>query len=133
MASGPQRGGVMHVDRRFLAWGVFFLVLGGIPLGVRAGWIPASVVEDTWGLWPLVLVGIGLHLALRRTSFDALGGLVVAGTVGLMLGSAIATGVWHFGGVGGGGRGGAAQAAGVPGRCGAPGAQSGRPPPPGLR
>src|SRR6476619_7537957 len=91
----------MHVDRRFLAWGVFFLVLGGIPLAVRQGWIPASALEGAWELWPLILIGIGLHLALRRTSLAALGGLVVAATFGLLLGSAIATGVWRFGSFGG--------------------------------
>lgn len=91
----------MHVDRRFLAWGVFFLVLGAIPLGVRQGWIPASAVAGAWALWPFILVGIGLHLALRRTSLAALGGLVVAATFGLILGSALATGVWRFGGFGG--------------------------------
>jgi hypothetical protein len=91
----------MHVDRRFLAWGVFFLLVGAIPLAVRQGWIAASVVEGAWDLWPLILVGVGLHLALRRTSLDALGGLVVAATFGLMLGSAIAIGVWRFGSLGG--------------------------------
>jgi hypothetical protein len=91
----------MHVDRRFLGWGVFFLLLGAIPLGVRQGWLPASALEGAWDLWPLILVGIGLHLALRRTSLDALGGLVVASTLGIMAGSAIAIGVWRFGGLGG--------------------------------
>ena len=91
----------MHVDRQFLAWGGFFLVLGAIPLSVRQGWIPASAVAGAWDLWPFILVGVGLHLALRRTSLAALGGLVVAATFGLILGSALATGVWRFGGFGG--------------------------------
>lgn len=91
----------MHVDRRFLAWGVFFLALGVIPLSVRQGWLPASAVEGAFELWPLILVGIGLHLALRRTSLAALGGLVVALTLGIIAGSALAVGVWRFGGLGG--------------------------------
>jgi len=99
----------MHVDRRFLAWGVFFLVLGAIPLAVRQGWILASALEGAWELWPLILIGIGLHLALRRTSLAAVGGLVVAATFGVLLGSAIATGVWRFGSFGGCGSGDAAK------------------------
>ena len=58
-------------------------------------------MAGAWALWPFILVGIGLHLALRRTSLAALGGLVVAATFGLILGSALATGVWRFGGFGG--------------------------------
>ena len=35
----------MHVDRRLLGWGVFFILLGAIPLAVRGGFLDESVVR----------------------------------------------------------------------------------------
>ena len=55
----------MHVHRRFLGWGVFFILLGAIPLAVQAGLLTAAQVADWWRFWPLILVGIGLGLLLR--------------------------------------------------------------------
>ena len=40
---GPRRSvaapleGAMHIDRRLLGWGVFFILVGAIPLAVRGG------------------------------------------------------------------------------------------------
>ncbi len=82
----------MHVNRGLLGWGVFFITLGCVPLAVRAGYLDPAAVARAWELWPLILVGIGLGLVLRRTKAAALGGLVVAVTLGLMAGSLIATG-----------------------------------------
>ena len=97
----------MRIDRGFLGWGVFLILLGAVPLAVRQGAISEGVVRDAWQLWPLILVGIGLGLVLRRTGAEFLGGLVVAGTFGLMLGSVLAVGVGGaIGGCGvGGGQG----------------------------
>jgi hypothetical protein len=92
--------GEVRIDRRFLGWGVFFVVLGAVPLAVRQGLVTEDQIRQAWGLWPLILIGIGVGLVLRRTPFEALGGLIVAGTFGLILGSAIATGDWNFGGFG---------------------------------
>lgn len=77
----------MRIDRGFLGWGVFLILLGGIPLAVNQGWLDASLVSRAWELWPLILVGIGISMLLRRTALEGLGGLVVAGTFGIMLGS----------------------------------------------
>lgn len=90
----------MRIDRRFLAWGVFFVVLGAVPLAVRQGPVSETVIERAWDLWPLILVGIGAGLVLRKTPFEPVGGVIVAGTFGLILGSALATGTWRFGGFG---------------------------------
>ena len=90
----------VRIDRRFLGWGVFFVALGAVPLAVRQGVVSEALVRDAWSLWPLVLVGIGLGLVLRRTPFEAAGGLLVAATFGLMLGAAVATGNWQFDGFG---------------------------------
>jgi hypothetical protein len=80
------------VDRRFLNWGIFLIVLGLIPLLVRLDVISSDAIADAWRLWPLILVGIGLGLLLRRTALAPLGGLVVAATIGLVIGSLIAVG-----------------------------------------
>lgn len=99
----------MAVDRRFLGWGVFFLVLGLIPLVVELGWVDASVVAGWWQLWPFVLIGIGVGMLLRRTPLAFAGGLIVAATFGLVLGSLLVVGPvigrFDIGGCGTGGRG----------------------------
>jgi hypothetical protein len=89
----------MRVNRGLLGWGVFFIVLGAVPIAVRSGAIPAELVRRAWDLWPLVLIGIGLGLVLERTRLAIVGGLVVALTFGLMGGALIATGTgWANGG-----------------------------------
>ena len=82
----------MRVNRGLLGWGVFFIVLGAVPLAVREGLLDPDVVRRAWELWPLILVGIGVGLILARTRAAVLGGLIVAVTFGLMGGALIATG-----------------------------------------
>ncbi|HEY7590441.1 MAG TPA: hypothetical protein VH723_05570 [Candidatus Limnocylindrales bacterium] len=82
----------MRLNSTLLGWGVFFLLLGGIPLAVRQGVIPAESVERAWTLWPLLLVAAGIGLLLRRTQFEILGGLLAAATFGVIAGGALATG-----------------------------------------
>ena len=82
----------MRVNRGLLGWGVFFIVLGSVPLAVREGLLDPAIVRRAWELWPLILVGIGLGLILARSRVAVLGGLVVAVTFGLMGGALIATG-----------------------------------------
>lgn len=86
----------MHIDRRLLGWGLFFVLLGTIPLAVRAGLLDKAVVAQWPLLWPVLLIGWGLGLLLRGTSLALIGGAVTAITFGVMGGGAIATG---FGGI----------------------------------
>ena len=86
----------MSVDRRLLNWGVFLVFLGGIPLAVAQGWIPSSVVSNAWELWPFILIGAGVGLILSRTPLRALGGLIVAATIGAILGAMLAVGFGGF-------------------------------------
>ena len=92
----------MRVNRSLLGWGVFFILLGAIPLAVQAGLLTSEQVADWWRFWPLILVGIGLGLLLRRTAVEALGGLIVAATFGIMLGAALSSGIGGVGGIPGG-------------------------------
>jgi hypothetical protein len=83
----------MRVRRGFLGWGVFFILVGAIPLAVNAGYLAADQVDEWWTYWPLILIGIGVGILLSRTSYDWMGGLIVAATFGLIVGSLAATGV----------------------------------------
>ena len=87
----------MRIDRDMLGWGVFFLVAGGVSIGVQQGAIPATFLDHWSSFWPLILVGIGLSLILARTALDLIGGLIIAATFGLMVGGALTVG---FGGIG---------------------------------
>lgn len=83
----------MRIRRRFLGWGVFLILAGAVPLLVRGGYLTDETVDRAWNLWPLILVGIGIGLVLRRTRLEFLGGLVVAATFGLMAGGLLSNGV----------------------------------------
>jgi len=91
----------MHVDRGLLGWGVFFITVGCVPLAERAGYLDPARLDRAWELWPLILVGIGLSLILRRTKAAAVGGLVVAVTLGFMVGALVAGGIPSVGGLSG--------------------------------
>ena len=82
----------MHIDRRLLGWGAFFILAGGIPLAVRAGLLDKALVSQWGSLWPLLLIGWGVGLLLRRTPVEWLGGALVAITFGIMGGGLLATG-----------------------------------------
>lgn len=86
----------MHVDRRLLGWGLFFILLGGIPLAVKAGLLDEQTIGQWPQLWPVLLIGWGLGLLLRNTPLSVIGGAVSAITFGVMAGGALATG---FGGI----------------------------------
>lgn len=86
----------MHVDRRLLGWGAFFVLLGAIPLATRAGLLDKDVVAQWPLLWPVLLIGWGLGLLLRGTPLALIGGVVSAVTFGVMGGGALASG---FGGI----------------------------------
>jgi hypothetical protein len=87
----------MHVDRRFLGWGVFFIAAGALPLAVRSGYLSSDAIGQAWRLWPLILVGIGIGILLGRTALGWIGGLVVAATFGLLIGAALAGGLDRVG------------------------------------
>ena len=83
----------MSVDRRLVNLAVFLLILGAIPLAVGQGWLARTSISQACELWPLILVGIGLGLILRRTPLHFAGGLLVAATFGTILGALLAGGL----------------------------------------
>ena len=86
----------MHVDRRLLGWGLFFILVGGIPLATRAGLLDQQVVGQWPLLWPVLLIAWGTGLLLRGTPIQWVGGALAAITFGVMGGGALAAG---FGGI----------------------------------
>jgi hypothetical protein len=106
---------IVHVNRGMLGWGVFLIALGGVPAAVRGGALDPSAARRAWELWPLLLVGAGLGLALARTRVAFVGGVVVALVFGLIGGGVVAGGIGTGGGFavcgfGAGSAGGAAAA-----------------------
>ena len=88
----------MHIDRRLLGWGVFFILVGAIPLAVRGGFLDAERVVSWPSLWPVLLIGWGLGLLLRQTPIEWIGGGVTAVVLGLMAGGRSAGPWWAIGG-----------------------------------
>lgn len=83
----------MRINRGFLGWGVFLVLVGAVPLVVRAGYLTEEQLPGILSLWPLILIGIGVGILLSRTQFGFLGGLLVAATLGLMVGGLLAGGI----------------------------------------
>ena len=87
----------MRIHRDLAGWGVFFVVAGGVPLAVQTGLIAPDVLDRWWSFWPLILVGIGLGLVFTRTSLELLGGLLVSGTLGLLVAGLMTGGFGRIG------------------------------------
>ena len=90
----------MRIRPGLLFWGIFFLLLGGIPLLVRAGVLDANLLADAWRLWPLLLVALGIALILGRTSAGLLGTALAAVVLGVAAGGVLASGTGFIGNVG---------------------------------
>jgi hypothetical protein len=87
----------MRINRGFLAWGVFLLIVGAVPLAVRAGYLTEDQIRNVGGLWPLILIGIGVGILLARTRYAFVGGILVAATFGVIVGGVLAGGVEGLG------------------------------------
>src|SRR5438477_11523712 len=80
----------VRIHRGFLGWGIFLILAGAVPLAVRTGYLSADQLRNVGGLWPLILVGIGVGLILARTSYGFVGGFIVAATFGVIVGGLLA-------------------------------------------
>jgi hypothetical protein len=86
----------VRIDRRLLGWGAFLVIAGAIPLLVRGGYLTEATIRPWPTLWPVLLIGWGLALVLRRTPVETLANALNVIVLGVMAGGLIATG---FGGV----------------------------------
>jgi len=91
----------VQIDRRLLGWGLFLIIVGAIPLLVRGGYLDTDLVGEWPSLWPLLLIGWGLGLVLRRTPGELLGSAISVTVLGIMVGGLIATGFGGFPSFGG--------------------------------
>jgi hypothetical protein len=82
----------MRIHRGSLFWGIFFLLLGAIPLADRAGLIDVAAFVDPGRLWPLAIIAVGIVILLSRTTFALLGTVAAAIILGGLAGGAIAAG-----------------------------------------
>jgi hypothetical protein len=82
----------MRVNRSWLNWGIFLVVLGAIPLAVEWGYLDRGTAGGLLRLWPLLLIAVGVGMLLRFTTLHALGGLVVAATLGMLGGALLVAG-----------------------------------------
>lgn len=80
----------MIKHRRLLYWGVFFIVTGAVVLVAGTSLVSDADVKAALGLWPVLVIALGIGLLLRRTRFDLAGGMLAAATPGLLLGGLIA-------------------------------------------
>jgi hypothetical protein len=91
----------MRIRPALLFWGIFFILLGGLPLLVRAGALDPNALSDAWRLWPLLLVALGISLLLGRSRAGLLGTAIAAVVIGVAAGGALASGTSWIGNVGG--------------------------------
>lgn len=89
----------MQIDRRLVGFGLFLVTAGAVMVAVRQGWIPDETARRAWSLWPLILIGVGLSVALAGRPGEGLGGLVLAMTFGAIVGGVASTGSFGFSGV----------------------------------
>ena len=82
----------MQLGWRGVSLGLFLVLAGAIPLAAGRGWLSADALAGLPSLWPLVLIALGTGLVLRVTRLAALSGLLVAGVLGITVGSALAVG-----------------------------------------
>jgi len=82
----------MRVHHGSLFWGIFFLLLGGIPLADREGLIDVSQQVDIGRLWPLAIIVVGVAILVARTQIAVLGTVIAAIVLGGLAGGAIAAG-----------------------------------------
>jgi len=82
----------MRIRRGFLFWGLFLILLGAIPLLARAGVIPEDTFTNIWRWWPLLLIGLGIALLLGRSQAGLIGTAIIAIVLGVLGGSALASG-----------------------------------------
>jgi hypothetical protein len=84
----------MHVDRRLVGFGLFLSTVGIVMVAVHQGVVTEDAARQSWTIWPLILVGVGLSIVLAGRSGAVIGSLVLALTFGVIVGGIAATGAF---------------------------------------
>ncbi len=79
----------MTINRRLLYGGVFFVAAGSVMLLATSNLVDDGQVARVLGLWPVLVIALGVGLLLRRTRFDMAGGMLAAAMPGLLLGGLV--------------------------------------------
>jgi hypothetical protein len=82
----------LAINRRFLYVGLFLVALGGVFVAVDLSAMDTTVLASALRLWPLALVAIGAGIALRRSRYALVAGVLAAMVPGLVLGGGLALG-----------------------------------------
>jgi hypothetical protein len=82
----------MTANRRFLYWGVLLIALGSVVVAADLGLVAESTIRDALGLWPLILIALGIGIVVRRTRYSLGAWLVAAALPGLAIGGLFAAG-----------------------------------------
>ena len=77
------------MERRLRDAGIFFIVLGLVPIALQEGLVRRATLTDLFRFWPLALVAVGVGMLLRHRPA---GGTIVAVSIGLTLGALLAIG-----------------------------------------
>jgi len=80
----------LAINRRFLYVGLFLVAVGGVLVAVQLSAVQASALSDALRLWPLALIAIGAGIALRRSRYALVAGILAAMIPGLVLGGGLA-------------------------------------------
>ena len=80
----------MAINRRFLYAGLFLVALGAVLVAVDLAGFDTSVLGSALRLWPLAIIAIGAGIALRRSRYALLAGVLAATLPGLVVGGGLA-------------------------------------------
>jgi len=80
----------MAINRRFLYTGLFLVALGGVLVTVDLAAVDTSALAGALRLWPVALIAIGAGIALRRSRYALVAGVLAAMIPGLVLGGGLA-------------------------------------------
>lgn len=85
----------LAINRRFLYAGLFLVALGGVVVAVELSAVDTTVITKALRLWPLAWIAIGAGIALRRSRFALVAGVLAAMIPGLVLGGFAAAAPRH--------------------------------------
>lgn len=80
----------MQANRGLVFWGIALVTAGAVALAIQQDLIAADAARQTWRLWPVVLIAIGLAVIAARTPFALVTTAVAALVAGALAGTLVA-------------------------------------------